>query len=351
MGEIPFFLFFNCGILNKEERRWIMKFGIVGTNFISHEFVKAAQQMEGVSVVGVCSGSKENAEKFAAEYHISKVFDDYISMMESKEIEGIYLGVPNSMHYEMTMECLKRNIPTFTEKPFASNTKEARKMLEFSEQQGVYVHDGFVPAYTKNIKRIKDEIKKIGPIRRCVFSFEKYSSRYDQYLNKENPTTFRRELSNGSLMDIGVYPIGVSVLLFGKPNKITATGKLLESGVDCMGTCLLQYEGFEVVVLHSKVTNTHIRSEIQGEDGIIQIDTISQMKGLNILKRGEETSESIKDETVKFIYQIENFIQNVQEGNKESKELPHQTTLDILEVIEECRKQVGVVYPADERGL
>ncbi len=324
-----------------------MKFGIVGTNFISDMFMNAVLQMEDVSVVAVCSRKKENAEKFADKYKIPFVFDDYIQMIESKEIDAIYLAVPNSMHYPMTMECLKRKMPTFTEKPFASNAKEAKEMIDYAKKQETYLHDGFVPAYTKNIQKIKEELKVIGPIRRAIFSFGKYSSRYDSFLQNENPTTFRRELSNGSAMDIGVYPLGVAILLFGKPKKIFASAILLETKVDGLGTCILQYENFEVVVLHSKITDTKVISEIQGEKGIIQIDTISQMKGLTVLCRNQE-EKTIQDDTEKFIYQIQDFMENIKLGRLESKIFPHQKTIDILEALDECRKQMGVIYPADK---
>ncbi len=325
-----------------------MKFGVVGTNFISESFVSAASKVKDVSIVAICSGRKENALKFAEVHKIPLVFNSYQEMLKSGEIDAIYLGIPNSMHYEVTMECLKHKIPTFTEKPFSSNFRQAKEMVEYAQSQQTYLHDGFVPAYTKNIQQLKKEIEKIEPLRRAVLSFGKYSSRYDSYLRKENPTTFRRELSNGSLMDLGIYSIGVAVILFGKPNRILATGTLLETGVDGLGSCLFQYDGFEVVVLHSKITDTAIQSEIQGEKGLIQMDIVSQMKTLWLQERGKDQEQVACDNTETFIYQIEDFVKNIKEGRVESKIFPHQRTLDILEVLDECRKQMGVQYPADE---
>ncbi|MFV0479299.1 MAG: Gfo/Idh/MocA family protein [Anaerorhabdus sp.] len=326
-----------------------MRFGIVGTNFISDIFVFAAKQVAGVEVVAVCSGKKENAEKFSEKHNISLVFDDYISMMESKEIDAIYLGVPNSKHYEMTMECLRHKIATFTEKPFASNYEEAYEMVQYANKNKTYLHDGFVPAYTPNIQLLKKEIEQIKPLRHVVLSFGKYSSRYDSYLRGENPTTFRKELSNGSLMDIGVYPLGVAVILFGKPLKIIATAHLLATGVDGMGTCLFEYDGFEVVVLHSKISDTKIESEFQGENGLIQVDGISRVKEIKTQRRNEKEISIIGDETEGFIYQIEDFVKNCNEQRLESTVFPHQTSLDIIEVLDECRRQTKVTYPADHK--
>lgn len=336
-----------------------MRFGIVGTNFVSDFFMEAAAYVPSCEVVSVCSGRKENAVRFAEKYDIKNVYEDYIEMIESGTIDAVYLGVPNGLHHDMTIECLKRKIATFTEKPFATNYREAKEMIECANENKTYVHDGLVPLYTSNFQILKEAMSEIGVIRRAVFNFGKYSSRYDAYLRGENPTTFRRELSNGSTMDIGIYAIGDAVALFGKPKKIIATAQLLETGVDALGTCLFVYDGFEVILLHSKVTDTEIMSEIQGEEGFIQIDLLSRMSHIYLTRR--DTSEGCtlapkqgiktkisNDNADNFSAQIEDFIQNVEQGKLESEKCPHQLTLDIIEVMTECRRQAGVIYPADE---
>lgn len=336
-----------------------MRFGIVGTNFVSDFFMAGAKEVNEVEVVAVCSGRKENALKFAEKYQIQHVFDSYIDMIESKEIDAIYLAVPNHLHYEMTCECLKRGIPTLTEKPFAANFDEAVSMIELSKANKTYVHDGLIPMYTDNFQLLKDNVHKVGTLRRAVFVFSQYSSRYDAYLRGDNPTTFRREMCNGSLVDLGIYAIGDVVALFGKPKKIHATGMLLDTGVDGMGTCIFSYDTFEVCIQHSKIANSHIVSEIQGEDGIIQIEGISRIQKAWFTPRKPEMFAGELDQTGKwlitkpseegFTYQLRDFVENVQEGRAESEKLPHQLTLDILEVCTECRRQMGVVYPNDTK--
>ncbi|MFV0552856.1 MAG: Gfo/Idh/MocA family protein [Anaerorhabdus sp.] len=339
-----------------------MRFGVVGTNFVSDFFMNGAKEVAECEVAAVCSGRKENAIKFAEKYQIPLVFDNYIEMIESKEIDAIYLAIPNSLHYEITCECIKRGIPTLTEKPFASNYNEAKHMIELSKEYKTYLHDGLIPMYTDNFQILKDNLHLVGKVRRGVFVFGKYSSRYDAYLRGENPTTFRRELCNGSCMDIGVYAIGDAVALFGKPKKIIATGILLDTGVDGLGSCTLIYDTFEVCIQHSKITDTKIISEIQGEEGTIQIDMPSRMDGMWFYPRNPERAGMHKvDESGKvllskpsqegFAYQLRDFIENVKEGRHESLKLPHQMTLDIMEVLTECRRQMGVIYPCDEKEI
>src|SRR5690606_38740506 len=125
-------------------------------------------------------------------------------------------------------------------------------------------------------------------LRRAVFSFGRYSSRYDAYLRGENPPTFRLEYCNGSLVDMGVYCVAVAVGLFGKPDKVLANGSNLSTGVDAMGSAILVYDDMEVVILHSKVANSSIESEIQGEQGNLYIDSISRMERIFLHRRNQD---------------------------------------------------------------
>ncbi|NLC96576.1 MAG: Gfo/Idh/MocA family oxidoreductase [Erysipelotrichaceae bacterium] len=325
-----------------------MRFGIVGTNFVSDMFMKAASYVEEVKVVGVCSGRKENAIKFALKYDIENIYDDYISMLESGEIEAIYIATPNVNHKKMTLEALKRKVPVFCEKPFAVNDKEVKEMVESSKKNNTYLHNGIVPLYTQNLQIIKDNLEKVGKIRKVTFSFCKYSSRYDAYLKGENPTTFRNELANGSIMDLGIYVLSDAIALFGKPKSLNASAILLETQVDACGTIILSYDEFEVVLLHSKVSDTEIVSEISGEKGMIHFEIPSLINKVYLTLKEDNVKTQISiDNEYPYMFQLKDFVKNVKEGNIESNKVPHSLSILIHEILTEARKQSGVIYKED----
>lgn len=336
-----------------------MRIGVVGTNFVSDMFMAGASFVSEVKVTAVCSGKYENAVRFAEKYEIENIFHNYIEMMESDTVDAIYLATPNSMHYQMAIECLKRKFPVFCEKPLASNYEQVKEMIETARENNVHLHDGTVSLYSPNLKVLKEYLKKIGKIRKAVFIFSKYSSRYDAYLKGENPTTFRRELCNGSIMDLGIYAIADVVALFGKPQKIYATAQLLETGVDCAGTAIFSYPGFEVVILHSKVTNTQIISEIQGEKGNIYIPMVSRLEKI-YYQPGQEHPKMVYNENNEmisigqdfdhqFANQLRDFVYCYKNGLVESEVNPFSQILDIHEVLTECRLQSKVIFDCDER--
>lgn len=326
-----------------------MNFGIIGTNFISDNFMQQANTVEGFKAIAVCSGRKENAVKFAEKYNIPVVCDSLEDLLAREDVEAVYVATPNLMHKPMALQCLKAKKPCIVEKPFGCNIDEVKEILACSEVNQTYVHDAMVPLYSERLQKLKEEIKKIGKIRQVTLVMGKYSSRYDAYLRGENPTTFRKELCNGSIMDLGIYPICLAVALWGKPKNIYAAGTMLETGVDAAGTCVLDYEEFQVNVLHSKVTNTKITSEILGEKGLVQIKIVAVVNGIKrIMYNGEETEEVHTDIYGTFAEQVTDFIKTVEAGKMESELVPHQLSLDIHETLTKCRHAMGLYFHVDE---
>ena len=76
-------------------------------------------------------------------------------------------------------------------------------------------------------------------------------------------------------MDIGFYCLASAVALFGEPKSVQATASLLASGVDAHGVVVMDYGDFSFTLQHSKVSDSVLASEIQGEEGELVIEKIS----------------------------------------------------------------------------
>lgn len=327
-----------------------MRFGIVGTNFITDEFMEGAMLMKDcIEVTSVCSGKIENAKKFAEKYSIKNVYENHIEMLDSGEIDSIYIAVPNALHFNIAMAAIQRRISVFCEKPLAVNSGQARVLINEALKNKVYVHHGVVPLYTENLNVIKNNLQNIGRIRRAIFGLNQYSSRYYRYLRGENPTTFRNELANGAIMDLGVYIVSLCVSLFGKPRNIFANSIMLESNVDGSTSAILSYDNFEVILLCSKIIDSNVVSEISGEDGIISIGVPSRISTVKIMKRLNTANiETFNEMENSFKRQLKEFLNVVENGNYESDVVPYSLSIDIIDVMTEIRKICGVKFKEDE---
>ena len=326
-----------------------MKFGVIGTNFVSDFFMEGAKLEPECEVVAVCSLTKENVEAFKTKYNIPHGFTSYKEMAEANLIDAVYIAVPNGLHHEFAKYFLERKIHTFCEKPLASNLKEVKDLVETARKNEVYFHEGLVSLFGPNFKIVKDNLGLVGKLRQVNVNFSKYSSRYDAYLRGENPTTFRADLSNGATMDLGVYCVALVVGLFGKPNKILSTASLVETGADVAGSSIFDYGDFVVSLSYSKVCDANPLCEICGELGTIHVDHPSLLNSVTFTDRKSKETRSIGVEpNYNFSYEVSEMVSQIKAGKTESVSVPLSLSEDIHEVLTEMRRQSGIVFPADK---
>jgi predicted dehydrogenase len=245
---------------------------------------------------------------------------------------------------------LKNGKHVLCEKPAASNVKELEQMTRTAKENNVLFMEAMRSTMMPNFKSIMDNLPKIGTVRRYVGISCQYSSRYDAYKEGTVLNAFNPAFSNGSLMDIGTYCLYPMVVLFGNPEQIKANGYLLESGVDGEGSILLGYEDKEAVVMYSKISNSYSPSEIQGENGSILIDHIQNMTKVEIRYKDGSTEDitQIQDKPSMY-YEAKEFIELTQNGKLESEVNSHENSLNVMHIMDEARKQIGLRFPADNR--
>ena len=336
-----------------------VRFGVVGTNFITDWVIAGAREDSRFELAAVCSRTRERGEEFAAKHNIPHIFTSLEEMASSDKVDAIYIASPNYMHAEQSILAMSHGKHVLCEKPLASNAREAKEMIAASEQYGVALMEAMKSTLSPNFLAVKQNLHRIGTPRRYFASFCQYSSRYDKYKEGVVLNAFRPELSNGAMMDIGVYTIYPLVALFGKPQSISAQGVVLSSGADGQGAVNMQYDGLNATVLYSKIANSQLPAEIQGEEGNILIDRIQtpvdvrfyprQAPASGHEKRVEGELLSREENHNEYYYEIQEFIDMILSGRRESDINSHATSIATMEIIDEVRRQIGVHYPADDK--
>lgn len=325
-----------------------VRFGIVGTSKITEEFLKASAKIDEFVLNAVYSRKRETAEDFSLKYNNKNIFINLEEMAKSDVIDAVYIASPNSFHYEQAILFLKNKKHVFCEKPIASRSRQAAEMIKIARENNVLLMEGMMTTLMPNFQIIKDSLSKIGKIRRYFASYCQYSSRYDKYKEGVVLNAFKKELSNGATMDIGIYCIYPMVALFGMPKEIKANAFMLESGVDGQGSALFKYEDMDGQIIYSKIVNSYLPSEIQGEEGTIIIDNIHNMKKVTInYKSGHSEVISIDQVEEVMSYEIKAFINLINNNNLESSINSHENSLNTSKVMEEIRRLIGLEYPAD----
>ena len=324
----------------------MIKLAVIGTSWITERFIAGAIASGKYELKAVYSRSLEQAKAFAEKCGAKLTFDCLDQLAQCKAVDAVYIASPNSFHAPQSIQMMKQGKHVICEKPMASNYAQAQLAYQTAQDNNVVLFEAFMSPYLPNFQQIKSHLASLGAIRKAHITYCQYSSRYPKYLNGENPNTFNPEFSNGSIMDIGFYCVGSMIELFGEPKSIQAQAHLLDSGVDGNGSIICGYDGFDVVVMHSKTSDSYVPSEIQGENGAILAEMISiGQKVTKITRGGEKEDLTLEQNANPMFYEALKFSEQV-ESNKMDDHAVERSLL-ISKVTTEIRKQTGVVFPAD----
>lgn len=324
----------------------MIRFAVVGTNWITERFIDAAHESGKLKLTAIYSRKLEQAQAFGANYHVSLFFDSLEALAQSDAIDAVYIASPNSLHCQQSLLFLSHKKHVICEKPLASNLREAERLVACARENQVVLFEAFKSAHLPNFLALKQALPKIGRLRKAFINYCQYSSRYPRYLAGENPNTFNPQFSNGSIMDIGYYCLASAVALFGAPKSVLASAALLDTGVDAHGTACLNYGDFDVTISHSKVSNSDIPSEIQGEEGTLVIDKVSECQGVALTPRGGNRQDLTQPQHINtMLYEAQAFADLVERQQVEHPGL--ENSLIVAHLLTEVRRQTGVAFPAD----
>jgi len=328
----------------------LVRFGVVGTNWITDRFLDHVKAIEAFTLTAVFSRTEEKARAFADKYGVETIFTDLEEMAKSDVIDAVYIATPNALHAEQSILFLNHGKHVLCEKPLASNTREVDAMFQAARKNGVVLMEAMKTTFLPRFQAIQKNLDKLGTIRRYFGSYCQYSSRYDKYKEGIVLNAFKPELSNGALMDLGIYCIYPLVVLFGEPKRIQASAVMLESGVDGEGSLILEYDGMQANIQFSKISDSFIPSEIQGESGSIIIDHISDPSAVSLRYRNGETEDLTVDQPIgSMAYETMEFINLIENGKTESDVNSYKNSRITASIMEEARRQIGLVFPADKK--
>jgi len=311
-----------------------LRFGIIGTNWITERFIKAAEVHPEFSIGAIYSRATETGKAFADKYGVNHVFTDMVEMFQSGTIDAVYIASPNAFHAEQSILAMENGIHVLCEKPAVNSVNEMEQVISASEKYQTTFMEAMKSTVTPTFLNLKENLNKIGPIRRFVFHYNQYSSRYDKYKEGIIENAFKPELGNGAKTDLGVYCIAPIIHLVGDPKSVLKSNYLLSTGADGQGSMILNYDEFEAVIMYSKISDSHLPSEIQGENGVIEIDRISDPENVIIkYKDGQTEDISISHEFDTMYYELEEFIKCVKNKQIESTINTHEISRNVMKVL------------------
>ena len=323
-----------------------LKIGIIGTSFVSDWLCEAAKMSEHCEISAVFSRDLARGTSYAEQRCIGACFDDEEAFLASPKIDAVYVASPNIVHYRQTIRALERGKHVLCEKPLAVNAAQAEKMISLAHERGLILLEAIRPVHDPFLTALRENLHKVGRVRRATLEFCQYSSRYDRFLAGERPNVFESSLGNASLMDLAVYCLHTCVALFGVPQKLTAGASFLPNGTEAAGTMLLNYGGQQTTISYSKVTQSVHPSIVQGELGTLVFDTLNQPSYLRMLYRDGRTEELFTPVKNNMVHELNEFARLIAMNGSTARY--DEQSLNVMRLLDEARRQIGIDFGAGE---
>ncbi|MBC7388588.1 MAG: Gfo/Idh/MocA family oxidoreductase [Opitutaceae bacterium] len=323
-----------------------VKWGIIGPGSIAREFTEDLKFIkdEDHFVKAIVGHGKETTEKYLAENKVDLVYYHLEDLINSHEIDCVYIATPHPQHYDTCLRLLESKIPVLCEKPLAISERQVREIIKKSKETQTFFMEGMWVRCLPSILKVLEIIEsgKIGEIHSLSGKLT-YKAPFDIKNRYFNP-----ELGGGSLLDLGVYPAYLSYLILGKPESIKASSKNI-NGVDASTAAILTHKSGAISVIESSfVSRGTNEAIIYGDKGSIHIAEPWNEKPLAITVQiyyGQKEVIIPEWEGKGLYFEVQEMMKCINGKKIESTLLTHQGSLELIQILDEIRNQTNVKYP------
>ena len=332
-----------------------IQWGIMGLGNIAHKFVQDLKHVEGCQLYAVGSRNLEKTQTFSKQYGAPRCYDSYEALVADPKVDIIYVATPQTLHFENTLMALRAGKHVLCEKPLAVNTQQVKTMIQEAKARNLFFMEAlwtrFIPGTQELLRLLREG--EIGEVNYINANFG--------IVIPKNPESrlFKKSLGGGSLLDIGIYTVYLSLLIMGVPSEIQATGRMTDTQVDAFCGMLFSYPNGKKAVLESSIENcTPVEARIYGSKGSITMhENFHRTEKLSVVKNSK-ISMSDKYAGLQVIekkhvgngytHEIEEVVSCLQRGETESSQMSHQNSIDLIETLDRIREKIGLRYKADE---
>ncbi|UPK46940.1 Gfo/Idh/MocA family protein [Paenibacillus pabuli] len=328
-----------------------MKLGIIGAGMIVRDLLSFIHEIPVITLGAIWSrpSHQDKLRSLQEEYGIARIYSEYSEMIANDDVDTIYIGLPNHLHYAYAKEALLGGKNVICEKPFTSNLQQFLELKEIAQQKQLVLVEAITNQYLKNYLSMREYLPKLGDIKIVECNYSQLSSRYAAFQGGEVLPAFNPKMSGGALMDINLYNIHLVVGLFGSPKKVEYWANL-ERGIDTSGMLLMDYGDFKCVCIGSKDTTAPNAMNIQGNKGYIHMTSSANTCESFELALHKEAPIRVddKDHPHRMYDEFVEFERMIREHDLEKVTAMLDHSEKVMEVIEQAKQSANLVFGSDQ---
>ncbi|WP_207892983.1 Gfo/Idh/MocA family protein [Shewanella frigidimarina] len=287
-----------------------IKWAILGTSFISGVMADAIKAQGQCTIYGVAGRNTTTLAEFATQYQIPHQFSDFDALINSPEVDVIYIALPNHLHHEYIIKAANAGKAILCEKSLSVDMQKTTECLDAVTQNKVFFLEGLMYLAHPFMQQLSKTLAT-GVIGEVKSIRGQYCASISQFVNPA---------SLGAIFNLGCYPASLMQLVmqqqFGTEQsqqyQIEATGRRGQDGNICESTAIVSYSNGVQCHLHTAEDyGLHAGFTILGCLGSIEFTSnpwLPESQGNHFTVRLYEQEAEVIDVEAKgngFYYQVE----------------------------------------------
>lgn len=321
-----------------------IRWGILATGGIAAAFVRDLRLIPDAEVVAVGSRTQESADAFAQTHDIPRAHGSWAALAADPDVDIVYVANTHNAHHAAAELCLNAGKPVLCEKPLTVNRAQAQSLVDIARARGLFLMEAMWMRTNPAIRRMRELIADgaIGPVR-MVQAALNLGGEFAPEHRLRAP-----ELAGGGLLDLGVYPVSFAHLLLGAPSTVAVSGWKTPEGVDAMAGLLLTYDNAIATLACGIEASSPSSAFVGGPLGHFEVPApFMRPDTLRLTRDGKTETIEVPFEGGGMVHEAVEAMRCLREGLTESPLIPWQSSLEVMGVLDEARRQLGVSYDGE----
>ena len=304
-----------------------VNWGIIGLGSIANKFADGFSIINNATVKGIASLNTNNLQSFKKKFQVNDefCFDSYEKLISCRNIDIIYIALPNSLHALNIIKSIKQKKKVLVEKPAFINLQDFKKVENLLKNEKIFFTEAFMYRYLPYLQKVKEIIQNniLGKVieMESTFNIKVYKQKDFLGIKIRKPNysnrLFNKSLGGGAILDLGCYPLSLSTFV----NSLTYNVKLndislqnvnstyCESDVDIFSKVTINFDDkFKSNITCSFKDKPSQQTIINFENGSLTIDqswTPDQDMSIKLTKGNEKSKIDFKNNENIYSYQIQ----------------------------------------------
>ena len=318
-----------------------IRWGIAGLGAVADLIARDLALVPGAELVAVASRSMPQAERFAEQHGIPRPLGSYRALLEDPTVDVIHVATPHSYHRDLALASIEHGKAVLVEKAFTATHVGAVEVIDAARTHQVFVMEGMWTRFQPAVVALR-ELLTDGAFGRPLTIQADLMARRDY--DPEN-RLMARDLAGGALLDLGSYVVSLAQHLLGDITFLDCQARRYPNGLDSAATINLRHVDGALSTL-SIGFDAHGpgRFAVYGTDGWLEILPRFHHPTTLLLHRPGTEPEAIErlPQGLGYSHALIAVNARLPAGALASPTLPLDAPLEVMRVLDECNRQVGI---------